>query len=165
MRRNYEGLLFDRRHKSSDDVSRVLGVGHPAIDRPLLQATSWTKSAALIPVEDLSMPMAVFRVTDRITGTGGQVRSVVVGIEVQSETQSPTVLCDWRLLLRLNDLVMSKKSRTQSLTASSPEPTVVRELLYKAETALTREIPSMDLPFRFPTLTLLAVLWPDSNAT
>ena len=165
VRRNYEGLLFDRRHRSSDAVSRVLGVGHPAIDRPLLQAAGWTKSAALVPVEDLPLPIAVFRVTDRITGTGGQVRSVVIGIEVQAETHSPTVLCDWRLLLRLNELEMSKKSRSQSLTGSSPEAAVVKELLQKAETALTSGIPKMDLPFRFPTLNLLAVLWPDSNDT
>ena len=68
-------------------------------------------------------------------------------------------------MLRLNELVTSKKPRSQSPAKSSPEVAIVRELVHMAETALTSEIPSMDLPFRFPTLNLLAVLWPDSSGT
>ena len=69
VRRNYEGLLFDRRHRSSDAVSRVLGVGHPAIDRPLLQATGWTKSAAPFPWKTCACRSPSFALP---TGSPGQ---------------------------------------------------------------------------------------------
>jgi hypothetical protein len=161
VRRNYEGLLFDRGHKSPDAVGRVLGVGHPAIDRPLGQAIGWTKAAALLPVEDLPFPIPVFRVTDRITGSGGQVRSTVIGMEAQPDVPSPTVLNDWRLLLRLNELVVSKRARDPSPSRATPEPAAVREVIQKAESALTSQILGMGVPFRFPTLDLMAVLWPE----
>ena len=160
VKRNYEGLLFDRGHKSPDAVSRVLGVGHPAIDRPLRQAIAWTKSTAILPADDLPLPPAVFRVTDRITGTGAQVRSVVAGLEVTGDDDRQPILCDWRLLLRLNDLLAAKKSRGSYPSWEVPGSQSVRELVQRAESALLRELPGMDLPFRFPTLDLLALFWP-----
>ena len=165
VRRNYEGLLFDRRHKSPDAVIRVLGVGHPAIDRPLRQAVAWPKSTAILPAEDSPLPLAVFRVTDRVTGTGAQVRSVVVGIEVTGDDDRQPILCDWRLLLRLNDLSAAKKPRVSYPSWEIPGSQAVQELVQRAESALVRELPGMDLPFRFPTLDLLALFWPGHVAT
>jgi len=165
VRRNYDGLLFDRRHSAPDSASRVLGVGHPAIDQALRQAAAWAKSTSILPAEDLHQPIIVFRATDRITGSGGQVRYVVIGIEVSSDAQGRSLLCDWRLLLRLNELVTSKRPRNQPPTKDFPKPEVVRELVFRAESVLSREVPSLDLPFRFPTLDLLAVLWPDTAET
>jgi superfamily II DNA or RNA helicase len=161
VRRSYEGLVFDRKHRAPDAVNRVAGVGHPAVDRPLLQATGWTKSAALLPAQDLSRPIVVFRVTDRITGSGAQVRSLVFGVESRTEALDATILCDWVLLRRLNEIAKTRTPRSQSLPRSMPLAEAVREVVESSASSLSFELPNMDLPFRFPTLDLLAVLWPE----
>ena len=86
-----------------DAVRRVVGVGHPVIDEALLQATSWPDSAAVIPADLLANPIAVCRITDRVTATGAQVRSALLGFE-EGPNETVQVLADWSLLRKLNGL-------------------------------------------------------------
>jgi len=157
--RNYEGLIFDRRHKAPDALSRVVGVGHPAIDQPLRQASAWSKSTAILASDDLPQPIPVFRIPDRTTGTGNQVRSIIAGVEMSADSEDPSILPDWRLLERLNTVTTVKKSRGPHPCLDAPPTESVRNMVHRAEAALLREIPSMDLPFRFPTLDLLGLFW------
>jgi hypothetical protein len=105
--------------------------------------------------------IVVFRVTDRITGSGGQVRSLVFGVESTTEAPDATVLCDWVLLRRLNELARTRAPRSQDPPRSIPPAEAVREAVRRTATILSSQLPDMDLPFRFPTLDLLAVLWPE----
>ena len=158
--RTYENLVFDRKADGPDAARRVVGVGHPAIDQALVQASAWAGSAAFLPADRLSAPIAVFRIEDRVTGTGGQIRSVVVGEESSGDGLEPTVLADWKLVRRLNGLVPVPRPMGPIATSTPPEPDVVRRFLDQGLAAIPGQLKAMDLPFRFPTITLLAILWP-----
>jgi hypothetical protein len=81
VRMNYDKLSFDRHDRGRDAAQRVLGVGHPAFDQALRQATALTARVTTLPRATLGRPLAVFRVIDRITGENGQISALVVGVD------------------------------------------------------------------------------------
>ncbi len=162
--RSYEGLVFDRKATGPEAAARIVGVGHPAVDQALRQATLWARSAALIPHAHLPHPIAVCRVEDRVTGTGGQVRSVVLGVEPAREGIEPAILPDWKLLQRLNDLApVLGTGEGLSATFAPAEVAAIRLTVEQARASILDHLDRLDLPFRFPAVDLLAILWPGSN--
>lgn len=94
--------MFDRGSRRSDAAEKVLGVGHRLIDRAIAEGLGLEASSAVVSADGLAGPLAIFRVSDRVTDTGSAVRSAVVA--VLGGVDGPTLLRDGELLLRLNGL-------------------------------------------------------------
>ncbi len=160
VRMNYEKLSFDRHDRSSDAAQRVLGVGHPAFDQALRQATALAARVTILPRAILGRPLAVFRVIDRITGENGPINAAVVGVNCRQEDDvSEDILLDWQLLDRLNSLSIPQLSREP--TPWTPDkPNAVRDAVGRAQVAVELAIPSFGLHFRHPAADLVSLIWP-----
>ena len=100
LRDRYDGLTFDRFMPSDHSLVRLVGVGHPLLDRAISE--SMNQQVFLARARGIQGPLLVAQVEDEITGTGATVHRVVVGIEGLGN--AAIILRDWELLVRLNDL-------------------------------------------------------------
>ena len=94
-------LLFarERRPRDGEDVA---GIGLRVVDRAIRFAGDLPDAFGAIG--ELKAPLAVFAVRDRITGSDGPVRTVIVGV-TQSGDGSWGLLRDWELIKLLNKIV------------------------------------------------------------
>jgi len=160
VRTSYDNLSFDRHDRSRNAAQRVVGVGHPAMDQALRQAISWTSCATALPHSMLDRPLAVFRITDRITGGRGQVRAAVAGVACgRTESEPCEILADWQVLDRLNGLLLNVSVR-EAPSWRPDDATPIKESIELAQVTLESAISRMDFHFRYPTTDLLAILWP-----
>jgi superfamily II DNA or RNA helicase len=155
---SYRGLVFMRSEEPSVSSDRILGVGHVLVDQAIRQARSSTASVATIPRAALSDPLFVFRITDKVTSNALTVRSVVAAVEVRG-TQVE-VIPDWKLLVRLNELLEKRTLRRDVASARPDDSERAFEQAGLAQEALHDKLESLDLPFQVPEIQLLAVLWP-----
>lgn len=156
----YRDLMFERSTDKAVSSERILGVGHPAIDHAIRQARGSIASVTAIPQTVLGHPIIVFRITDKVTSRARNVRGIVAGVEVTSESRQ--ILLDWQLLLRLND-VLAK--RTLRRDGAIPRPTDSEQcdlVIDSAKEMLEQRIGELDSPFEAPEFRLLAVLWPST---
>lgn len=155
---SYRAMVFDRGARSPDGVQRVLGVGHRLVDQALAEARADIACLTALPADTLPLPLCVFRVADRLTAPGGNVRFVTVGVEGRPGEEL-TVLRDADLVRRLNNLL---GERTLRRPVRSPQPTD-REgavgLLAEAAKVVQRVLAGLDVPFRVPEVTPVALLW------
>jgi ERCC4-related helicase len=155
VRRSYDNVVFDRTLTGKDAAQRVLGVGHKAVDEALRQARAAEDLVAVFSVEGFERPIFVFRIWDRVTGLDTTVRAVVVGVETVPNTgEVVTILRDWELLLRLNELM---KPRALDHRPDSAETSIH---LKNAAEAVRAELASFGLPFSIPEVELYAAFWP-----
>jgi hypothetical protein len=153
-RREYEGMVFERGGK---DPQRVLGVGHRLVNQALVQACGSAASVAAVPDVVLEFPLYVYRVTDRVTSGGGQVRSVTVAVEAQPSAY--TLLRDWQLVLRLNQILAARDPRRFKGQAAV-DPDAVRRDVEAAGRWLNDRLPELDVPFRVPVVNFCCLLLP-----
>jgi hypothetical protein len=152
VRSGYERMTFDRR-AAGRDAQRVLGVGHKVIDLAVTQARAFPGRLGFLPSSQLPVPLFVFRLSDRATGTSATVRASVVAIDDRPE--GPVVLRDWELLRRLNALRVGRSPQTSTVPGERGAGR-----LAAAEACVRAAIPSLELPYRVPETELLGVLWP-----
>jgi hypothetical protein len=155
----YDGLTFDRSVRGKDAVQRVVGVGHKAMDQALRQALEESAAITSVAAELLPRPILVARISDRVTGAEGPVRSVVVAVEQSAETGDWTILRDWELVQRLNSMMMNMSALRKVCTPSA-ESAAVKGALEIALAVVEAEVPRQDLNFRVPTVEPVAVFWP-----
>jgi hypothetical protein len=161
IRRSYEDMVFDRELRSKNAQKRILGVGHRVLDKALVQATSSTACVATVPEKLLKEPILVFQIWDRVTTSGGHVRKAIVGISVESDKASPyTVLKDWELLQKLNELSEGKGIRAAKQSAPVVGIDNLKEVLKAALMQLDDSVNQMDLPFKHPETELMCVIGP-----
>ena len=149
LRDRYDGLVFDRSLPADQAMIRLLGVGHPLMDRALTECLK--QEAFVARVKGLTSHLLIALAEDEVTGTGATVHRVILGIEMKSDGSS-THLRDWETLLRLN----AAQSVTNSLpNLSAEETSAVREIIE----SFGGWISDLSLPFRRPKLTpMLALL-------
>jgi hypothetical protein len=156
VRKEYARLTFDREQRGKDAATRVVGVGHPAIDQAVAQASRLPACAATTPRTALPRPLFVFRVTDRVTGGGGAVRAAILGFECDpSGDEAGVLLPDWQLLERLNRL-----SPASPREVSPPGTFDLQDIAEKGMRAVTSALPGLDLGFRHPATELITLFWP-----
>src|SRR5262245_64837246 len=109
-------MVFDRGTRSRDGVQRVLGVGHKLVDQALAEGRADTACLAVLPGDTLPLPLCVFRVADRVTASGGNIRFVTVGVEGR-RGQGLSVLRDADLVRRLNNLLAERALRRPARVA------------------------------------------------
>lgn len=163
VRQNYEGMVFNRDIRGKNAAQRILGVGQKVFQKALDQARQSEASLVTLPNSILPKPVFVFRIYDRVTGSGGVVRSVLAAIELANEeNRNAQLLVDWKLLLQLNDIVESKKiKRTE--WSNPPENIVeVESKLDQARAEMIKNLPGLNLPFKVPEVEDFAILWPES---
>ena len=143
-------MVFDRELRSKNAQRRILGVGHRVVDKALVQATSSTACVATVPEKLLKEPILVFQIWDRVTTSGGHVRKAIVGISVESDKASPyTVLKDWELLQKLNELSEGKGIRAAKQSVPVVRIDNLKEVLKAALMQLDNSVKEMDFPFIF----------------
>jgi hypothetical protein len=156
----YQRMVFQREVRGRDAAQRVLGVGHKLINQALRQARECRSTVATLPVETLCRPLVVYRIRDKVTGEQQPIRSVTLGVEIdQEEKHTDTILKDWLLLEKLNGLVGARGIRA---TVSAPPEDAERaqKALDSGMSLLRRSLLDLKLPFRFPEVEPLVVLWP-----
>jgi len=157
VRDRYDELKFDRHHQQH----KILGMGHKLMQQAIHQAKDNYQPIALLPPEILDRPLLVFRVTDRITGQKGLVKTIMVGVLVDSTKPfQETLLLDWQLLQKLNSLTNTPNiRRIKTAPANTPNKLLARTMINQAEQQLSNHLSQLNLPFKIPTYSLMNVLW------
>ena len=146
-------LLFARepQPKAGEDVA---GVGLRVFDRAVRDAVELTE--ALGAIRGLDAPIFVFSVRDRITGSEGPVRAVVVATQ-SSGDGTWTLVRDWELMKRLNPLADKPRSPVFSDSHLAHD---VADLIADARRYVESKFDELDLPFALPEVESLACLVP-----
>lgn len=158
VRQAYDGMIFERSDRSRDAVQRIIGVGHRAFDQALGQAQRLTASVTALPAGDLAQPLIVFSISDQVTTEETAIRMSIIGVELQ--TDSPRILQDWELLETLNNLLTARGPRRLRASASPKDRGLVAAEVLRAQAEAEGAISALDLPFKVPSISPLAVLWP-----
>ncbi len=154
----YYDLVFARepQPKVGEDVA---GVGLRVVDRAVRDAVQLT--GAYGTVRGLDAPIFVFSVRDRVTGSDGPVRAVVVAAQL-SRDGAWNLVRDWQLMQLLNPL--ADKPRSLGLTDSQPASDIV-DLMADARQYVALHIDEIELPFALPAVESLACLIPGEATT
>lgn len=148
LRLRYEDLTFAR---YAGDGQTVLSGGHKLVQK----AVEWARAldANFATAGGLADAVVVVRIQDRVTTTGAQVPSVVIGVLVDPQTREiKRTLADWQLLLQLN-------SATAPKAAGLPGQRAELDLRRIEQAALDASA-AQALPFDVPFAETLLVLWP-----
>ena len=151
-------LLFAResQRKEGEDVA---GVGLRVVDRAVRDAVELT--GAFGTIRDLEAPVFVFNVRDRITGSQGPIRAVVVAAQSDGDG-AWTLVRDWELMQRLNRLA----DKPRSLMSADAHPAYdVAVLMVDARQYVESQIGALELPFALPGVESLACLVPGEGAS
>lgn len=142
-------------------IVRILGVGHRVVDKALQQAKTSSACVATLPVDTLPQDLFIFRLNDRVTGTGGTVRAVIAEVELDPyNPQSGLLLPDWQLLERLNSITEGRGGRRTKASPGPENSGQVPEVAKRARALLEARLGQLDLPFKIPSIELWAILWP-----
>jgi hypothetical protein len=156
-RRDYSGMQFDR---NGPDPQKILGVGHRIFDNAVRQACEEPGLTACLPSELLSTPLFVFRVNDRVTGQAGNIRSIVVGVQLVDGNR--VMFRDWELIHRLNTLTRGRDLR-RSLPSPTTDVTSVKGEVDDATRWLSERLSQLDHPFRVPEVGLCCMFVPSGD--
>ena len=157
IRDRYSGMHFSRRVRNLQSTERVLAVGNPAVDQALTQAKAQDAFIASVPRQVLKKPLIVYRITDAVTGENRNISSVLAGVEFDDAVT--TVLRDWELLERLNELA-SVPGFTADDSPAVVDAVDVKAGIEQAHSTIEKYLVGFDAPFRAPALELYACLWP-----
>ena len=151
-------LLFARepQPKEGEDIA---GVGLRVFDRAVRDAVELT--GAFGAIRGLDAPIFVFSVRDRITGSDGPIRAVVVAAQ-SAPDGTWNLIRDWKLMQRLNPL--ADKPRSPVFSGTRPAY-AVSDLLASARQYVESQVGALDLPFRLPAVEGLACLVPGEAPT
>ncbi len=155
IRRKYEEMVFERGAPGGKTAEKVLGVGHRVFDKAL-------KAALELPVsltysKDISEPLVILQIFDRITDQSGHMRQAIVGIECYSDdgVAGWSVLRDWEVLERLNG-IRDKEKATNKLDVQNE---TLEALIKNAGKRVAAEMGSLNFPFRIPEYKAIALIW------
>ncbi|SDE48341.1 DEAD/DEAH box helicase [Ruegeria marina] len=149
LRDRYDGLVFDRSLPADQAMIKLLGVGHPLIDRAIIACRE--QEVFLSRSEGLASPIVIAMAEDEITGTGATVHRIILSIQ-KNQDGTFAVMRDWETLLSLND---AQVYSGQDIEPNPEDTTSIKELIK----GLEEKLPELSLPYRRPKLTpILALL-------
>lgn len=151
-------LLFAREPRPHEGED-VAGIGLKIVDRALQLATEIPD--ALAAIGELEGPIVIFALRDRLTGTEGVVKKIIVGVQ-HTERGKWILLKDWELLKLLNSAADKPRSAMFDVPPKSGMDT--EDLLVKAEQVLEERLDNLDLPFKLPQVDHIAMLVPGKAA-
>ncbi len=147
----YDGLVFERSLPSDQAMAKLLGVGHPLLDRALTESRE--REAFFARLKFLSGPLLIALAEDEITGTGVTVHRVILGVDGSPES-GLSCLRDWELLSRLNGFKPSSEA------VPGPSAHEIASIRYLVANLLTTAS-QLVLPFRRPRFTPVMALLPE----
>ncbi len=154
VRDRYERVHFQR-DRQDDAAHRLLGSGVPVVEAALADACTGSDNVATLA--RLRAPLAVFAVSDGVQ-TDGLAAPVSV-FSVEGRESEVSVLHDWQLVARLNELVTGLNTpQLESATDWSGERRAA--WLARASAALEAALPGLELPYQRPVFRLVGVLVP-----
>ena len=161
IRQRYEDVGFDRSLQGRTALDRVLGVGHRLVDKAIEEALEESARVATFASSALKTPLAVMRIRDRITGETVDATASVVGVEWDTKNaSSPTLLRDWVLLEKLNELIRAPGVARSKSSGSPGDLSHARDALAAAQELVEAKLPELDIPYKFPLVEPLVLLWP-----
>ncbi len=164
VRGSYEGLIFDRSDRSNNAAQRILGVGHKVIDGAIQQAKTCEASVTVLAGSIIRRPIMTFRVVDQVTTESGVVRTVTVGVEWSPEKGiEPILLRDEDLLVKCNELTRGAVTRLIQEPDRPADAENVEVFISQAQQFLENRLNELDLPFKVPSVSPLAVIWPENG--
>lgn len=162
VRLSYENMVFNREIREKNAAQRILGVGQKVFQKALDQARQSEASLVTLSSSVLPKSIFVFRIYDRVTGSGGIVRSVIAAIELDTESGNGyQLLVDWKLLLKLNEILESKKVKRAELSTQPKNTGDIEIKLNQARTEMVANLYQLNLPFKVPEVEEFAILWAD----
>ena len=88
------------------------------------------------------------------------IRSVILAVEiVEGTTCEDTLIKDWELLGRLNEVFGARGFRGKN-SAPPADTTRVEQAIDRGSSLVRDKVSELGLPFRFPEVEAIAVLWP-----
>jgi hypothetical protein len=150
-------MIFDRNYRGKDGAIKILGVGNKVVNLTVKQARE--SFSCLMTAKGIKRPLYIYRIIDRVTDTGGSVRSVVAAISPGQDKQDD-LLKDWELLEEVNSI--STLSGIIKALISSP-PAQIEQVAAETERTskvITSRLDELALPFKIPSCELMAVMLP-----
>jgi len=160
VRRKYDGMTFNRNYRGKGGAEKILGIGNKMVNLAIKQARD--NPSCLMTAQDINRALYIFRIIDRVTVTGGSIRSIITALTPKNNGDY-ILLKDWELLLEMNKIITIpgiKKAET------SPSPDKIEEVDIEIERAINKINSCLDelsLPFKIPSCELMAVILPISN--
>ncbi len=164
VRSAYEGMVFDRSVRGKDAVMRVVGVGHKIVEKALHQALGETACVTSVNNTVLHRPLVIARLLDRVTGRDVPVRSIIIAAEKSEKTGEWTILRDWEVVRRLNEVV-GNVNALRTATRPLEEQSSVKNAVDAAMSLMAAQIPKLDVNFQVPLLEPVAVVWPGAASS
>jgi superfamily II DNA or RNA helicase len=149
-------LLFSRKLRPERDED-IAGIGLKVVDQAIQTAIELTD--VLSSVGELTGPLVVFAIRDRITGSEGAVRNIIVGL--QQECGEWKLLRDWQIIKLLNPIAEKPRSKLLDVTPEAEQDKT--KLLLDAKQIIESRLKELDLPFQLPVVESLACLIPGSS--
>ena len=156
VRRKYDGMTFDRNYRGKDGAVKILGVGNKIVNLAIKDARQ--SEASLMTAKGLKRPLYVFRLIDRVTDTGGSVRSVVAAISPNKGNDD--LLRDWELVEEMNHAISLSGVKKAETSSPPVELNFVEKEIARTRQVITSRLNELALPFKIPSCELLAVMLP-----
>ncbi|MET2853362.1 DEAD/DEAH box helicase [Vibrio owensii] len=152
IKRKYNNLLFDRSDKR--DGVDILGVGHPIIENALNQAENF--ESVIAATKELSSPLFLYQIRDQLTGSTGNVSSLMVGAQV---IEGKVIILESESLLRLLNDISSKIPKVKDVFVDSATPKEeVLAIQSKIEEELKQKVSELGAMYRLPQYQLVTLL-------
>lgn len=157
VRRKYDGMTFDRSYRGKDGAVKILGIGNKVVNMAVWQARD--SFSCLMTAKGMKRPLYVFRIIDRVTDTGGSVRSVVAAL-TKDENGEDILLKDWELLQEMNSVITLSGIKTAEISLPPDQVNLVDAEIARTSDMMNSRMEELDLPFKIPSCELMAVMLP-----
>lgn len=160
VRRQYEGMTFDRNYRGRDGAVKILGVGNKVVNQAVRQARE--NFSCLMTAKGIKRSLYIFRIIDRVTDTGGSVRSVIAAI-AREKNGEYILIKDWELLQEMNTIINLSGMKKADLSMPPAQIDLVDAEIKKAFKLINSRFAELSLPFKIPSCELMAVILPSTD--
>jgi len=147
---NKYDVVFDRMSKNKKED--LCGFGFKVFDHLINMAQDDTSTVACLA--GLENPLIVYSVYDKITNEGGNIRSIVFGVECRND--SPVLLKDSEIIPLLGKFAEHPRSNAFKSDIKPHAHPKIEE----GDTYFKNIMPELDLPFKKPASVMIACLLP-----
>lgn len=151
MKKKYDDISF---HRKNNQKLNIIGIGNRLMEQALNQAVNFDVVLKYIPKARLSNSLFVYKVYDKITNGGVQVRNKIFTIEYSRDNESYKVIDDNSLFRIINDL-LSQNTKIENDKFDID----IKNIEKNCSSYLVEKYTELDLPFSHPDSKLLGVFW------
>jgi hypothetical protein len=157
VRRKYEGMTFDRNYRGRDGAVKILGVGNKVVNQAVRQARE--SFSCLLTAKGIKRSLYIFRIIDRVTDTGGSVRSVIAAM-TKGKNGEDLLIKDWELLQEMNSIISLSGMKKADRSMPPVHIDLVDTEIKRTFQLINSRFDELSLPFKIPSCELMAVILP-----